>query len=231
MKFKNIFNSKTGTVLTEALISLFILGTLFISIATATTASITNTKRLQEVNETSAYAQKITDCIYSLSKSDSGAFFSEIERSYEEYLTNGDFSHDCLINLDTIAQELEYRENYGDENVLGLYDILNFYGDGTGEDEMTEYSVKLYLLPSETAAIHKSVNYFASYNPHLVSGSIDGGRIFNTEELDDIYTFKLIVSKTVNTIGTGNTDFTQSSPASVTYIFQISSNGGDWCED
>lgn len=223
---KKILKSKSGTVLTEALISLFILGTLFISVATATTVSITNTRRLQEVNETSTYAQKIADCIYSLSQSDSGAFFSEIERTYEEYISAGEFSHDCVVNLDTIAQELEYRESGGEKNILSLYDILNYDGADAGEEEMTQYSVKLYLLPTERAEVHKSVNYFTSYHPHLVDNA-DGGRIFNAEELDDLYTFKLVVSKTVNTIGSGTTDFTQSSPASVTYIFQISSNGGE----
>lgn len=226
----NIKNKKSGTVLTEALISLFILGTLFISIATAVTASISNTKRLQEVNETSAYGQKLVDAIYSISKSDSEAFFSEIEKSYEEYLAAGDFSKDCVINLDTIAQELEYRENNGENNIIGLYDILNYYNEGqdnkTGELEMTQYSVKLYLLPSENADTNKSVNYFVSYNPLLTSNSIDGGRIFNAEVLEDIYTFKLVVSKTVNSVTTATTSFVQSSPASVTFIFQISSNGG-----
>lgn len=232
MIFNFLKNKKSGTVLTEALISLFILGTLFISIATAVTASISNTKRLQEVNETSAYAQKIADSIYSISQSDSGAFFQEIEKSYQAYLDVGDFSKDCVVNLDTVAQELEYRKNNGEEGIISLYDVLNYYNDdvnngGTGELEMTEYSVRLYILPSEKVDINKSVNYFVSYNPLLTSNSLDGGRIFNTEELDDIYTFKLVVSKTVNNMSTASTNFIMSSPASVTYIFQISSNGGD----
>ena len=78
---KNILKNKNGTVLTEALISMFIIGTLFISIATAVTVSISNTRRLQEVNETSAYAQKVVDCIYAISQSDSEAFFEEIEKT------------------------------------------------------------------------------------------------------------------------------------------------------
>lgn len=233
---KRIFKNKKGTVLTEALISMFILGTLFVSIATAVTVSISNTKKLQEVNETSAYAQKIVDCIYAIAQSDSEAFFSEIEQAEQSYFidcrNNGNFAMDCQLNLDTIAQQLEYRELNGEENVITLYDMLNFYNEDpnnlSGEAEMTEYSVKLYLLPSyrtdEAAGAH-SVNYFVSYNP-LLTSNLDGGRVFNASELDDVYTFKLVVSKTVNTVSAGSVDFTQSSPASVTYIFQISSNGG-----
>jgi len=234
-KIKNK-NSKKGTVLTEALISMFILGTLFVSIATAVTVSISNTKKLQEVNETSAYAQKIVDCMYAIAQSDSEAFFSEIEQAEQAYFNDcvaeGNFLKDCQINLDTIAQQLEYRELNGEENVITLYDMLNFYNDDpnnlSGEVEMTEYSVKLYLLPSYNtmdAPNAKSVNYFVSYNP-LLTSNLDGGRVFNTEILDDVYTFKLVVSKTVNTISAGSVDFTQASPATVTYIFQISSNGG-----
>lgn len=230
MILKFMKNKKSGTVLTEALISLFILGTLFISIATAVTASISNTKRLQEVNETSAYAQKIADSIYSISQSDSGAFFQEIEKSYQAYLDVGDFSKDCVVNLDTIAQELEFRKNNGEENIVSLYDVLNYYNDdlnnGTGANEMTEYDIDLYLLPSENVDTNKSVNYFVSYNPLMATNSLDGGRIYNTEVLERIYTFKLVVSKTVNTLSTANTNFVMSSPASVTYVFQISSNGG-----
>lgn len=230
MIFNFLKNKKSGTVLTEALISLFILGTLFISIATAVTASISNTKRLQEVNETSAYAQKIADSIYSISQSDSGAFFQEIEKTYKTYLDNGDFSNDCIVNLDTIAQELEYRSNNGEEGIIGLYDVLNYYNDdynnGTGANEMTEYDIDLYILPSENVDTNKSVNYFVSYNPLMATNSLDGGRIYNTEVLNNVYTFKLVVSKTVNTLSTANTNFVMSSPASVTYIFQISSNGG-----
>lgn len=226
----NVNKSKrSGTILTEALISLFVLGTLFVSITTAVTVSISNTKRLQEVNETSAYAQKITDCIYSIAQSDSTAFFDEIEKANAIYIEEGDFSKECLINLDTIAQELEFRKESSEENIVTLYDVLNFTDDDptnpTGTKEMTDYSVKLYLLPSETTEVHKSLNYFVSYNPLLTNGQLDGGRIYNTEQLDEIYTFKLVVSKTVNTLGTATTDFTQSSPATVTYIFQISSNG------
>lgn len=226
----NVNKSKrSGTILTEALISLFVLGTLFVSITTAVTVSISNTKRLQEVNETSAYAQKITDCIYSIAQSDSTAFFDEIEKANAIYIEEGDFSKECLINLDTIAQELEFRKESSEENIVTLYDVLNFTDDDptnpTGTKEMTDYSVKLYLLPSENADVHKSLNYFVSYNPLLTNGQLDGGRIYNTEQLDEIYTFKLVVSKTVNTLGTATTDFTQSSPATVTYIFQISSNG------
>lgn len=230
MILKFMKNKKSGTVLTEALISLFILGTLFISIATAVTASISNTKRLQEVNETSAYAQKIADSIYSISQSDSGAFFQEIEKSYQAYLDVGDFSKDCVVNLDTIAQELEFRKNNGEENIVSLYDVLNYCNDdlnnGTGANEMTEYDIDLYLLPSENVDTNKSVNYFVSYNPLMATNSLDGGRIYNTEVLERIYTFKLVVSKTVNTLSTANTNFVMSSPASVTYVFQISSNGG-----
>lgn len=230
MIFNFLKNKKSGTVLTEALISLFILGTLFISIATAVTASISNTKRFQEVNETSAYAQKIADSIYSISQSDSGAFFQEIEKTYKTYLDNGDFSNDCIVNLDTIAQELEYRSNNGEEGIIGLYDVLNYYNDdynnGTGANEMTEYDIDLYILPSENVDTNKSVNYFVSYNPLMATNSLDGGRIYNTEVLNNVYTFKLVVSKTVNTLSTANTNFVMSSPASVTYIFQISSNGG-----
>lgn len=233
---KKFLKSKRGTVLTEALISMFILGTLFVSIATAVTVSISNTKKLQEVNETSAYAQKIVDCIYAIAQSDSQAFFTEIEQAERAYFADcqsaGNFSQDCLINLDAIAQQLEYRELNGEENVITLYDMLNFYNEDpnhlSGEMEMTEYSVKLYLLPSyktNEAAGAKSVNYFVSYNP-LLTSNIDGGRVFNTAELDDVYTFKLVVSKTVNTVSVGSTDFTQASPATITYIFQISSNGG-----
>lgn len=226
----NVNKSKrSGTILTEALISLFVLGTLFVSITTAVTVSISNTKRLQEVNETSAYAQKITDCIYSIAQSDSTAFFDEIEKANAIYIEEGDFSKECLINLDTIAQELEFRKESSEENIVTLYDVLNFTDDdptnATGTKEMTDYSVKLYLLPSETAEDHKSLNYFVSYNPLLTNGQLDGGRIYNVEQLEEIYTFKLVVSKTVNTLGTATTDFTQSSPATVTYIFQISSNG------
>ena len=225
---KRLFKDRTGTVLTEALISMFILGTLFISIATAVTASISNTRRLQEVNETSAYAQKVADCIYAIAESDSGAFFQEVEKTYEAYLEYGDFSYDCYIDLFSIAIELDYMKENGADDVVGIYDILNFdidSGTGTGEDEIeNEYDVRLYLLPSEKSDVHKSVNYFVSYNP-LLTENPDGGRIFNTEELSDIYTFKLVVSKKVVTSQI-NADFTKSSPATVTYIFQISSNGG-----
>lgn len=220
-----IFKSrKSGTVLTEALISMFIIGTLFISIATAVTASITNTKRLQEVNETSAYAQKIADCIYSIAESDSEAFFEEIERTYSQYISNGDFSNDCVVDIAAIAQSLEYLKGSG-MNVIGLYDILNFNADSSGENEMTEYTVMLYLLPSERADTYKSVNYFISYNP-LMTDNPDGGRIFNTAELSEIYTFKLVVSKSEQETVNATTNFIQSSPATVTYIFQVSSNGG-----
>lgn len=233
---KRFFKSKKGTVLTEALISMFILGTLFVSIATAVTVSIANTKKLQEVNETSAYAQKIVDCIYAIAQSDSEAFFSEIEQAEQSYFIDckdrGNFLIDCHIKLDTIAQQLQYREINGEENVIALNDMLNFYDDETnylsGEMEAQEYSVELYLLPSyrtDEAAGAYSVNYFISYNP-LLTSNLDGGRVFNTSDLDDIYTFKLVVSKNTPPISVGTVDFTQSSSASVTYIFQISSNGG-----
>lgn len=222
---KKYKSRKSGTVLTEALISMFIIGTLFISIATAVTASIANTRRLQEVNETSAYAQKIADCVYSIAESDSEAFFEEIEKTYTQYINNGDFSNECVVDIAQIAQDLQYLRESG-VDVVSLYDILNFSGlDTSGENEMTEYSVMLYLLPSEKSDVYKSVNYFISYNP-LMTDNPDGGRIFNTEELHDIYTFKLVVSKTVQYSNVGTTDFTKSSPATVTYIFQVSSNGG-----
>ena len=213
--FKKLFKNKKGTVLTEALISMFILGTLFISIATAVTASITNTKRLQEVNETSAYAQKVVDCIYSIAESDSGVFFSKIEAAENNYLTVADFSEDCVIDLSSMASDID------NANGIGLHHILNDEYGGTTEDG--EYSVRLYLLPSERADVYKSVNYFVSYNP-LLTDNPDGGRIFNTSELDEIYTFKLVVSKSVNEVNLGTTNFIQSSPATVTYIFQVSSN-------
>jgi hypothetical protein len=194
---------------------MFILGTLFISIATAVTASITNTKRLQEVNETSAYAQKVVDCIYSIAESDSGVFFSEVGATKTKYLTVGDFSNDCIIDLSNMASDID------DANGIGLHHILNDEFGGTTEGG--EYSVRLYLLPSEKADTYKSVNYFVSYNP-LLTDNPDGGRIFNVNELEEIYTFKLVVSKSVNEVNLGTTSFIQSSPATVTYIFQVSSN-------
>lgn len=234
---KKLFKSKSGTVLTEALISMFILGTLFVSIATAVTVSISNTKKLQEVNETSAYAQKIVDCMYAIAQSDSEAFFTEIELAelsyFNECKSNGNFSKDCELDLATIAQRLELRELHGEENVITLYDMLNFFHDGqsnlSGEIEATKYNVDLYLLPSyrtdEAAGAH-SVNYFVSYNP-LLTSNLDGGRVFNVSELDDVYTFKLVVSKEVqDKVTVGNVDFIKGTPATVTYVFQISSNGG-----
>ena len=225
--FKKLHKSKKGTMLIEALISIFIIGTLFISIAVAVTSSITNTKLLQETNETSAYAQKIIDSLYAISETESDLFFGKINATYENYIASGDFNSPCVIDLDGIAQEIEYKKNNGETDAIGLYDILNYsnedLNDQTGEREMREYSVKLYLLPSETAETSGSVNYFTTYNPHLSDG-INGSRIFNMSDFSDIFTFKLVVSKTVNNINTGTTNYTASSPAQVTYFFQIRSN-------
>lgn len=230
---KKLFKIKKGTILTEALISMFILGTLFVSIATAVTVSISNTRKLQEVNETSIYAQKIVDCIYSIAQSDSGAFFEEIRELERAYEVDADFSQNCEIKIDDVMSDLIYREDIGREpNIITLYDLLNFDDDGADPSapaERSQYYIDLYLLPSyntdEFPNNPKSVNYFISYNPYLTSNT-GGGRIFNVSQLDDIYTFKLVVSKTENYIGNATTNYIKDTPASVTYIFQISSNGG-----
>ena len=223
----SIIKNKKGTILTEALISMFILGTLFVSIATAVTVSISNTKKLQEVNETSIFAQELTDCMYSIAKSDSTAFFEEIKQLKSLHDKDADSpSAEFEINVEDLMYKLNERAK-NDPNILTMYDLLNL-----DDTDMTEYSVRLYLLPSydtnDTQVKFKdkmSVNYFISYNPLLTSNE-GGGRIFNASLLPDIYTFKLVVSKTVNNFTVGTTNYTQTSPASITYIFQISSNGG-----
>lgn len=223
-----ILKTKKGTMLIEALISIFIIGTLFISIAVAVTSSITNTKLLQEANETSAYAQKIVDSLYAISETESGLFFDEIKQTYDEYIDKGDFSVPCVVDIDGIAQEIQLQKDEG-KDVISLYDILNYNddditNDASGEAEMRKYKVKLYILPSENADTSGSVNYFTTYNPYLTDG-LNGSRIFNMKEFNDVYSFKLVVTKNVRDITVGSTDYTAKSPSSVSLFFQIRSNG------
>ena len=236
MSMRRILKCKTGTVLTEALISMFIIAILFVSISTAVTVASANTKRLQEVNDTSAHAQKIVDCLYSIAKSDSEEFFKLIEyvqTQYEDGLRAGAPAEPCTIDMYSLMEYIESEKANGNmpANAITLYDLLGFNSptDDYVTKEKQEYAVALYLLPSYTASENlgvTSVNYFVSYNPYLTETGT-GGRAFSTGLFPEIYTFKIVVSKTVQPFGNAITDYTQSSPASVTYIFQIAMDGGD----
>lgn len=233
--FKKLLKCKVGTVLTEALISMCIISILFVSISTAITAATANARRLQEVNETSTYAQKIIDCIYSIAKSDSEAFFTEVKKvktQYDNEQKNGAPYQECAIDLYGIMNLLEQSsETSIDPNdIITLQDLLQFESGANDNiaSEAQEYAVSLYLLPSYKASegiAIQSVNYFISYNPHF-SSTETGGRSYNTGLLPNVYTFKIVVSKTVQNYGNALTNYTQNSPASVTYIFQIAVDGG-----
>ena len=188
--------NKSGAVLIEVLVSLFITAMVFVTVYTTISVSLVNTRYLQQARETSGFASQVAEAFSACADSDAYTIFDYISETYT------DVPGATEIDLNAVQQHMNTARMSG-PRVAHIDDMID-------EIHMTNYSVQLFLLSPNSV--------FLSENS---LGTPFGSGIYAPNQ--NLLTFELRVQKNSRDWGNvGYSIYKERQPVSISYIFQVS---------